>query len=248
VAKAKLTENLTEEEIGKGLNAQEYRYWGTTRGQEKCRSTKSSTLALKPLALGGTTVVSRTRNDIAIGVIDFFSNNNVHTYLKYRIQTSGEGSNLLSIKKQELSIFLTDVLNVHLGTRGKGDVDTIALPQLNRVAADGNLDRSTSGGTSVVAGPLDEVGINVGALSGVREGSGGREDGGEDVEWGVDRGRAASVALIDDLLAVLGSRCDDMRPFVLLVFIREMPNCTEMRGLVNLCPDKDCGKENANLV
>jgi hypothetical protein len=158
------------------------------------------------------------------------------TYLKYRTQTNDEGLNLLSIENQELSIFLTDVLNIHLGIRSKGDVDTVTLSQPDRIAADINLDRSISSGTSVVTGTLDEVGINVGALSGVREGSGGGQDGGEDVEWGVDRGRAASVTLIDDLLAVLDNQCDDMRLFVLLVFIREMPNCTEMRGLVKSMP------------
>jgi hypothetical protein len=66
------------------------------------------------------------------------------------------------------------------------------------------------------------VSVDVSALSGVGEGSGGREDGGEDVEWGMDRGRAGSFALIDDLLAVLNDRCDDVRPFILLVFIGEM--------------------------
>jgi hypothetical protein len=71
--------------------------------------------------------------------------------------------------------------------------------------------------------------MGIGALRGVGEGSGRREDGGEDAKRKVGRGRATSLALID-------SRCDDMRPFVPLVFIREMPNSTETRGLVVYAP------------
>jgi len=139
------------------------------------------------------------------------------------------GRKLLRIKEQELSILLTDIFNVNLGTRGKGDVDTITLPQLDGVTPDVNLDRGTSGGTSVVAGPLDEMGVNIGALSGVREGSGRREDGGEEINRRVDRGGACSLALIDDLMAV-NSRCNNMCPLVLLIFIREMPKQTEIEG------------------
>jgi len=67
------------------------------------------------------------------------------------------------------------------------------------------------------------MGVDIGAFGGVREGSCRRQDGSEDVKWRVYRRGAGSLALIDDLWVALNSRCDDVRPFVLLVFIRKMP-------------------------
>jgi len=129
---------------------------------------------------------------------------------------------LLGIEEQELSVLLTGIVNVDFGPRGKGYVDAITLPQLDRVTADIDLDSGASGGVSIVAGPLNEVGVNIGALGCVGEGSGRREDGSEDVKWRVDWGRASSLALVDNLQAVLNSRCHDMRPSISLAFIGEM--------------------------
>lgn len=90
------------------------------------------------------------------------------------------------------------------------------------------------------------MGVDVSALGGVRERSGGREDGGEDVNRRVHRRRTSGLAFIDDLWAVFNSRCDNVRPLVLLVFIGEMPKKIETRGPVSLRPDKkecrDCGE------
>ena len=122
-------------------------------------------------------------------------------------------------------MLLTHVFNAYFGARGKGDVDTIALSQLDGVTIDVDLDRSASGCTGIVAGPLDHMGIDIGAFGGVREGGAGRKDGSEDVNWRVYRRGTGSFALIDDLWAVFNSRCDDVRPSVLLVFIRKMPEC-----------------------
>ena len=43
------------------------------------------------------------------------------------------------------------------------------------------------------------MGVDIGALGGVGEGSGGREDGGKDVDWRVNRSRTCGLTLIDDL-------------------------------------------------
>ena len=131
--------------------------------------------------------------------------------------------NLLGIEEQELSILLTDVCDTHLGARGKGDVDTIPFSQLDRITTDVDLDRSASGGTGVVAGPLDEVSVDVDAFSSVDERGGRREDGGENVKWRVDRGGASRLALINDILTVLNSRCDNVCPLVVLFSIGVMP-------------------------
>jgi len=120
-------------------------------------------------------------------------------------------------------VLLTHVFNVYFGAGGEGDVDTVTLSQLDGVTTDVDVDRSASGRASVVARPLDDVGVDVGALGGVREGSGGRKDGGEDVNWRVHRRGAGGFSLIDDFRAALNSRCDNMCPLVLLVFIGEVP-------------------------
>ena len=156
-----------------------------------------------------------------------YSNNNVHVcppYPKpeYSIQSELPGSNLLGIEEQELSVLLTHVFNVHFGARGKGDVDTIALPQLDRVTTNVNLGRSASGCTSVIAGPLDEVGVNVFALGGVGEGNSRGENGSENVKRRVDRGRAGGLTFVHNLGAVPNSRCDNVRPSVLFAFVGEM--------------------------
>lgn len=67
------------------------------------------------------------------------------------------------------------------------------------------------------------MGVDIGTLGGVREGNGRREDGSEDIKWRVYRRGPGGLALIDDLWVALNSRCDDVRPSVLLVFIRKMP-------------------------
>ena len=46
----------------------------------------------------------------------------------------------------------------------------------------------------------------------------------------MDRGRAQSLALINDVMVVLNHRCDNVCPLVLLIFIREMPKQTETEG------------------
>lgn len=66
-------------------------------------------------------------------------------------------------------MLLTHIFNVYFGARGKGDVDTVTLSQLDGVTTDVDVDRSASGRASVVARPLDDVGVDVGALGGVRE-------------------------------------------------------------------------------
>ena len=82
--------------------------------------------------------------------------------------------NLLCIKEHKLSALLTNIFNVHLRARSESNVDTITLSQLDGVTTGTYLDRSTSGGASVVAGPLDKMGVNTSAPSGVGEGGGGR--------------------------------------------------------------------------
>lgn len=156
------------------------------------------------------------------------------TYM--RVSPVSQGKNLLGVEKQELSVLLANVFNVHLGARGKCDVNAIAFSQLDGVTTDVDLDRSTSCRTSVVTGSLDEMSVDIGALGGVGEGSGRREDGSEDVEWSVDRGRATGLALIDDLLTVLDDRCDNMRPFVPLVFVGEMPKKRPKSGRCKCMP------------
>jgi len=135
---------------------------------------------------------------------------------------SSMGNRPLSIKDQELSVLVTDIFNAHLATRGEGDVDTVTLPQLDKITTDVDLDRSASSGTSIVAGPLNEVCVNVSAPGSVGKGGGRREDGSEDVERRMDWGRTCGFALIDDLLTVPDSWCDNMRPFILLVSVGEM--------------------------
>jgi hypothetical protein len=66
------------------------------------------------------------------------------------------------------------------------------------------------------------MGVDISARSGVGKGSRRREDGGEDVEWGVDGGRTGCFALIDNPLAVLDSRRYNMRPFVPFFIIGEV--------------------------
>ena len=82
--------------------------------------------------------------------------------------------NLLRVEEQELGVFLTNVLYVDFAPRSKCDVHSIALPQLDGIVTDVNLDRSARSSTSIVTGPLDEMDIDIGALSSMGEGSGGR--------------------------------------------------------------------------
>ena len=89
--------------------------------------------------------------------------------------------------------------------------------------------------------------MGIGAPSGVGEGSGRREDGGEDVKRGVGRGRTVGLTPIDNLPAVEGNRCDDMRPFGSLVFIGGMPSSTETRGLVFYAPIKRIAKKTVQI-
>jgi len=160
-------------------------------------------------------------------IVFLCSNNNVHVRFSYpklecSIQSQLPRSNLLGIEEQELSVLLTHIFNVHFGARDKGDVDTITLPQLDRITTNVDLGRSASGCTSVIAGPLNEVGVNVFALSGVGEGNSRGENGSENVKRRVDRGRAGGLTFIHNLGAVPNSRCDNVRPSVLFAFIGEM--------------------------
>jgi hypothetical protein len=140
------------------------------------------------------------------------------TYMRFSLISGTEREQI----GQEFSIPLTDILNVQL--------DAVLLLQLGRVTTDIDPNCSVSGITSVVAEPLDEVDMGISAPSDVGEGSGRREDGGEDIKRGAGRGRTAGLTLIDDLPAVEDSRRDEMRLFGPLVFIGEMLNSTETRG------------------
>ena len=158
-----------------------------------------------------------------------------------RVQDTNDlqGSNLLGVEEQKLALLLTNVFNIYFGAGGEGNVDTITLSQLNGLAADVDLDCSASGWTGVVARLLDNMGIDVGALGGVREQSTGREDGSEDVKWRVYGGRTCRLALINYRLAVLDCWCYDMCPLVCFVFIGETPRWNEIRGLISLCRNKN---------
>lgn len=129
---------------------------------------------------------------------------------------------LLGVEEQKLAIFLANVLYIDFGPGGKGYVHTITLPQLDGVTTDVDLDCSAVRSAGIVTGPLNEMGVDISARSSMGEGSGGREDGGKDVKWGVNGSRARCFALIDNRLAVLHSRRNNVRPFVPFFIIGEM--------------------------
>ena len=113
-------------------------------------------------------------------------------------------------------------MNANFRPGGKGNVHTVTFPQLDGVTTHINLDCGASSGFNIVARPLYEMNVDIGTLGGVGERRGGGEDGGENVEWGVNRGGTCGIALIDNSLAAFG-RCYDMGPFVPFVIVGEVP-------------------------
>lgn len=98
-------------------------------------------------------------------------------YLKFVVQIDHRLA-LLGVEEQEFAILLTNVLDADVDPGGESDVHTVTLPQLDGITANVDLYRGAGGGTSVVTGPLDKMGVHFSAPSGVGERGGGGKDGG----------------------------------------------------------------------